>query len=273
MTAVLDAVTLDFGNTLVPVGRQSLEAVVARTAEVVAERSGLPDRAAFRAAWAEERARQFREEVPEHREVDLFERVTRVLARLRGMAPPGPDDRWDDDAAAGSSEPGEVADIVAAYGQAFVDGMPAVPLIRPLLGRLRSRGLRLAIVSNWPLAATIDQYAEAAGWTPHLDAIIVSERVGVVKPHPAIFAAARSALGDPPPHRILHVGDDWAADVVGARTAGWRIAYVRTRPDNSPLPSSERDDSATVDVDLGSIHDLEAALEELEHQPGGDATA
>ena len=58
----------------------------------------------------------------------------------------------------------------------------------------RSR-YRLAILSNWPLAATIDRYAEAAGWAPHLAAIVVSQRVGAIKPHPAIFArrAPRSA--------------------------------------------------------------------------------
>ncbi len=87
-------------------------------------------------------------------------------------------------------------------------------------------GYRLAILSNWPLAATIDRYVEAAGWAPHLAAVVVSQRVGTIKPHPAIFAAARTALGDPEPAAILHVGDDWAADVVGAKRAGWRAAYL-----------------------------------------------
>ena len=100
---------------------------------------------------------------------------------------------------------------------------------------------RLAILSNWPLAATIDRYVEAAGWTPYLAAVVVSQRVGTIKPHPAIFAAARAALDDPPPAAILHVGDDWAADIVGAKRAGWRAAYLASRPGDSPLPGSERD--------------------------------
>ena len=41
------------------------------------------------AAWAEERERQFREEVPQFREVDLALRVVRILARLRGMPAAG----------------------------------------------------------------------------------------------------------------------------------------------------------------------------------------
>ena len=49
------------------------------------------DRDGFLVAWAEERERQFREEVPQFREVDIAQRAVRVLARLRGMAPPPPE--------------------------------------------------------------------------------------------------------------------------------------------------------------------------------------
>ena len=269
----LQAVTLDFGNTLVPVDRQGLHAVVEVTAVRVAERSRLPDQAAFRHAWAEERERQFREEVPALREVDLTERVVRVLARLRGLNAPPSHERWDDDVAARLSDPAEVAFAVEVYGDAFVAGMPAVPQVEPILARLSARGLRLAILSNWPLAATIDRYAEAAGWTPHLAAIVVSQRVGVVKPHPAIFATARTALGDPPPGAILHVGDDWAADIVGGRAVGWRVAYVGSRPTDSPLPSSDRDASIVPDLELSSVADLEAGIAGLDRESGGHASA
>lgn len=274
MTQVrLEALTLDFGNTLVPVDRQGLEAVVASAASRIAARSRLPDEVAFIAAWSEERERQFREEVPKLREVDLGQRVVRVLARLRGMDVPPRDAAWDDEEAARMSDPAEVIAAVEAYGDAFVAGMPAAPAVEPMLLRLRERGLRIAILSNWPLAATIDEYADQAGWTAHLAAIVVSQRVGVVKPHPAMFGAARSALGDPPPDRILHVGDDWAADVVGASEAGWRTAYVRSRPGDTPLPTSARDDAIAPDLELESIADLEAGIGRLVVRPDGSATA
>src|SRR3989337_840697 len=64
----------------------------------------------------------------------------------------------------------------------------------PLLARLHGQ-YRLAILSNWPLAWAIDAIAERAGWTPYLDVVVVSERVGWVKPHPAIFAATTAARG------------------------------------------------------------------------------
>ena len=258
--AGVGAITFDFGNTLVPVSRAALQRVVELTADAICGRWADLDRAAFLAAWAEERDRQFREEVPQFREVDLAERLVRVLARLRGMDPPPPEELWDQARAAERSDPADVAWCVERYSRAFVDGLLPAPRVTALLARL-ARDRDLAILSNWPLAATIDRYAEASGWLPSLRAIVVSQRVGTIKPRPEIFEAARIALGMPEPGSILHVGDDWAADVAGAHAVGWRTAWLTTRPEESPLPSSERDDdSFEPDLVLGSIAELEAHL-------------
>ncbi len=259
----LRAITFDFGNTLVPVDRAALEGVVGALADAAAPAYGV-DRGAFLAAWTEERARQLREEVPRFHEVDLAVRLGRVLARLRGMPLPAAGSTWDDHAAAGRSAPAEIAFGLDVYSRAFVAGIPPDPAVGALLARLAPR-YRMGILSNWPLAVTIDRYAEAAGWAPHLAAIVVSERVGTIKPHRAIFRAAEAALGaagEPPlfPAAILHVGDDWAADVVGATQAGWRAAHLRARPADSPLPGSVPDDDAVPDLVLDRLADLEAAL-------------
>ena len=54
-----------------------------------------------------------------------------------------------------------------------------------------------------------------------------------------------------------------AADVVGAKRAGWRAAYLHGRPHDSPLPGSVRDTSVVADVELARLTDLEAAIETL----------
>ena len=251
----LRAITFDFGNTLVRVSREGLRAVTERTAVEASAALGLRDAAAFRVAWAEERDRQFREEVPAFREVDLHQRATRILARLRGMPPPAPHERWDDAAAAGLAQPAEVDAVVDTYSRAFVETMPPVEGAGELLAGLAGRGFRLAILSNWPLAATIDRYVAAAGWKRHLDGVFVSQRIGMIKPHPAIFAFAADALGLPP-GAILHVGDDWAADVVGAREAGWRVAWLRGQQGDTPLPTSARSGDLVPDLELDHLTDL-----------------
>jgi FMN phosphatase YigB (HAD superfamily) len=253
--AGLRAITFDFGNTLVPVDRAGLRRVVETTGRAATERLGPFGLDEFLGIWAEERERQFREEVPRFREVDLAERFVRVLARLRGMASPAAGERWDQGAAANRSSPAEIDWAVDVYSRAFVETLPPAPAAGRLLAELAGR-YRLGILSNWPLAATVDRYVEAAGWSRYLAAIVVSQRVGTIKPHPAIFAAARTALGNPARATILHVGDDWAADVVGATAAGWRAAYIRHRPEDSPLPSSDRDASVVADLEIGDVSEL-----------------
>jgi FMN phosphatase YigB (HAD superfamily) len=254
----LCAISFDFGNTLVPVSRADLETVVERMTAAVVERCGGLDPDAFRAAWAEERERQFAEEVPRLREVDLDRRVVRVLARLRGMPPPPRPRSWDDDAAARRSTPIEVAFAVDTYSRAFVAVVPPPAEVGRLLQRLAGR-FSLAVLSNWPLASTIDAYVEAAGWQPFFRAVVVSQRVGTIKPDLRIFRAAEAALGSQG-QAILHVGDDWAADIVGAKRAGWRAAYFRHRQVESPLPASKPDGSVKPDLEIDSLEALESAL-------------
>jgi HAD superfamily hydrolase (TIGR01509 family) len=257
--SVVTTISLDFGNTLLPVARADTDRVLTRTALAISARSGPFDLATFRDVWAEERARQFREEVPAFREVDIHQRVVRVLARLRGVPQPSPGATWDDASAALHSDPAEVDDAVDAYSGAFVDLIPVPPGVAPLLARLASRR-RLGILSNWPLAATVDAYLDRAGWRSYFAAVVVSQRVGTIKPHPAIYAATEAALGATG-SEILHVGDDWRADVVGPKAAGWYAALLLGRPDDSPLPGSESDGSVEPDAVLERLPDLERILD------------
>lgn len=259
------AISFDFGNTLVPVGRRDLTRVLERTSVVASGQCGPFEPEAFAAAWQQERDRQFAEDVPQLREVDLAQRVVRVLARLRGLAPPPADRRWDDALAQTLVDPLEADALVQAYSAAFVNLVPVPPDVGPLLDRLAQRHV-LGICSNWPLAATIDRYVVAAGWARFLRAVIVSERVGTIKPDPRMFREAEAALGAQGP-AVLHVGDDWAADVVGAAAVGWRTALLGSRPSDSPLPSSQRpslaggtQDLLRPDLELDHLVDLEAAL-------------
>ncbi|MFL5778459.1 MAG: HAD family hydrolase [Chloroflexota bacterium] len=263
----IDAVTFDFGGTLVHVDRAGLRHAAAEMARRVAPRLGPYPEGEFVELWSTERDRQFREEVPRLREVDLDQRFARVLARLRGMAAPADGESWDDAAAALRSDPEERRWAVETYSGAFIAAVPVDPTVEPLLASL-ARERKLAIVSNWPLASTVDRYVDAAGWAPHLSAVVVSQRVGTIKPHRAVFAAAEKALGGVAPEAILHVGDDWAADVVGAKLAGWRAAYLPDATVDSPFPGSDRDDSVVPDLELARLDALATALRVDLDDPG-----
>jgi FMN phosphatase YigB (HAD superfamily) len=119
----------------------------------------------------------------------------------------------------------------------------------------------MAILSNWPLALAIDRFVENAGWRRHLSAVVVSQRVGVIKPRPEIFERAAAELGVVSGPGILHVGDDLGADVLGAQGVGWTAAWVRHKPEDSPLPVGPPARGANPDLTIDSILVLEDALE------------
>lgn len=254
----LEAITFDFGNTLVPFPAGPIADVVRFTAESAAERLDI-DAGEFVRVWGEERLRQFAEEVPRGREADMDVRAARVLARLRGVAVYRPDGTWDDRAVASVTESGEVSAILDAYAGFFIATTPVPLEIEPMLARL-SRRYRLGIVSNWPLAIAVERYVEQAGWRRHLRAVVISQRVGAIKPRPEIFEVAARDLGVASGPSILHVGDDIGADVAGAHGVGWRACLIRVKPEDSPLPTADPSPNEAPDLEVDSVLDLESAL-------------
>ena len=264
----LEAISFDFGNTLVPLPGGPMADVVAMTAAACAPLAGagVED---FVAAWSVERRRQFDEDVPEGREADMDIRARRVLATLRGHATPVAGTRWDDAVLAGYVPEGDVHVVLEAYANAFVEVTPIPAEIGPMLARL-SRRYRLAVTSNWPLTLAVERFMGQAGWAPHLSAIVVSHSVGAIKPARHIFEVAARRLGVPSGPAILHVGDDPGADIVGAAALGWRTAWVRAKPEDSTLPVAPPAPDAKPDLIMDTVLELERALGLGVAKEGGD---
>lgn len=88
-----------------------------------------------------------------------------------------------------------------------------------VLSRLHQRGLPLALVANWD--ANLSSLAEQLGVKQFFSVIVPSQAVGVEKPDPAIFRPALDELFlSPKSDQILYVGNEYRADVLGARAAG-----------------------------------------------------
>ena len=253
----IEAITLDFGNTLVPFPAQSMFGVLAATAAYAVEAWSL-DGAEFERVWNEERGRQLAQDVPNGREADMDVRAGRVLARLRGCPPPS-HEFWDDNEVARWYSPDEVEAVLNAYASAFVRLTPVPPAVGPVLGLLAQR-YALAILSNWPLATAVERFVDAAGWSSHLASVVISQRVGFIKPRPEMFLAAARSLGVPSGRRLLHVGDDLGADVAGAHDVGWRAGWVRVRPEDSVLPVAPSAGDEQPDLIVDRVTALPRAL-------------
>lgn len=71
----------------------------------------------------------------------------------------------------------------------------------------------------------IDQF----GFRDMVSQIIISEEIGVMKPHSKIFNHATELVGLDR-YEILYVGDSLTSDVKGAKEAGWKVAWYTSNP-------------------------------------------
>jgi putative hydrolase of the HAD superfamily len=93
------------------------------------------------------------------------------------------------------------------------------PDVAPALAAMRSRGLRLVVVSN--ANGRLRHLFDRLDLTKWFDLLFDSHDWGVEKPDPRLFQlAVEQSRSDPA--RTIHVGDLYHVDVVGARRAGLR---------------------------------------------------
>ncbi len=145
-------------------------------------------------------------------------------------------------------DPGLAARVVEAF---VARSRAALADSREVLERLRHR-VALGVISNF--YGNVERILDDAGIGPWLTVVIDSNRVGMSKPDPAIFALAVRGLGCAP-GETLYVGDSFEKDVVAARAAGLRSAWLVGAVEQ-PCRAPE-----LVDVRLRALADLEVVIE------------
>jgi FMN phosphatase YigB (HAD superfamily) len=193
-----DAIVFDLGNTLVPWGERETDALVGALGECMNGDAGFTQRA------HEARAHQIREAEATLREVTVGDWVANVCD---GEAPPE-----------------LVAAVTKTLHRRFVELARIPDHVPGLLARLAEKR-PLALLSNFVLAEPIHELMEKTGLAPHFAHVEVSATSGFCKPHPEPFEIVREKLGVPM-ERVLMVGDDFWADIVGGHRAGFLTALT-----------------------------------------------
>jgi len=204
------AVTFDAGNTLLYCDPSPSEIYATQLS-----RLGRPVHAeevgpVFRQAWAEMQRRTSPgldryNSVPGGERAWWGEFVKEILGQLDHDAP------W---------EP-LLDDLYAAFSD---DGVWRVfPETATTLSKLRTRGLALAIISNWD--RRLPDILRSLGLIDRFEAVTVSAIEGVEKPSQEIFQRTSRRLGVDP-SSILHVGDSPLEDYSGARNAGFTAVLI-----------------------------------------------
>ena len=93
-----------------------------------------------------------------------------------------------------------------------------LPHALEVLDYLKDAQYKMYIVSN---GFEEVQYRKInnSGLSPYFEGVVLSDKVGVNKPHPAIFAAALDMAGSTKADSLM-IGDSWGADIVGAKNSG-----------------------------------------------------
>ena len=112
--------------------------------------------------------------------------------------------------------------------------MRPVPGALALLAALKGVAA-IGIVTN-NAASEQRQKIAACRFDRHAGAIVISEEVGVTKPDPRIFRMALGRIGRTAGEAVM-VGDAWATDIAGARSAGIRAVWFNRLGAASPDPS------------------------------------
>jgi FMN phosphatase YigB (HAD superfamily) len=195
---------------VVRIGERDVPSTLPALDELLATHAPGVAPAAFRQALgivSEELARARRHD---HVECPSSERFRRALARVGCTA--------------GAADAGGAA-LARAHHRTLAAATVLPAEHRILLDDLRRRRHRLAVVSNFDDTAGAYDVLERHGILTRVDAVVVSERVGLRKPHPLMVETALRMLEVSASAGVL-VGDTFAEDVAAAHAAGIDAAWI-----------------------------------------------
>jgi FMN phosphatase YigB (HAD superfamily) len=153
----------------------------------------------------------------DHREHPSRERFRRVLDRL------GCDD----------ARCGEAAVMLSrVHMRAIADATVFPTSHATLLDDVR-REHRVGVVSNFDDTATGYGILARHGILDAVETVVISEAVGMRKPHPALVREGLRGL-DLAPHEVLFVGDTLNEDIAAARAAGVDAVWIDLRGQGLP---------------------------------------
>lgn len=124
------------------------------------------------------------------------------------------------------------ATLNSAFLSAMADICEPIEGAIDLLNVLKNK-TKLGIITNG-FAELQHIRLERTGLKNHFDILVISEQVGVAKPHLDIFNHAISLMGNPNREKILMVGDNFDSDILGGINAGLDTCWINTH--NKKIP-------------------------------------
>jgi len=230
------AVAFDFGNTIVPFGPAAIRQLNAALASTLTRHYDSVDGTRLDAIRASDRIQPYERGVVEN---DLPEICTNLVRELYGREPAA-----------------EVLDdLLRTRYEAFLAVIELPEGVLPLLERLAGR-YRLGLLSNYPDGDAVRTSMQQIGILHLFQQVVVSGDVGYCKPHATPFRTLAECLAVEP-EAILFVGDNWLADVQGAKRSGMKAALITQHAPIDPFERTDGDHEPDLVIEhLGELVDL-----------------
>jgi putative hydrolase of the HAD superfamily len=139
----------------------------------------------------------------------------------------------------------------AAYNRYRKDHLQIWPGALELLASLRSRGLKLALVTNG-FAETHREKIVLLQLEDVFDEVFIADEVGMLKPDPRLFALACERLGVAPAAAAM-VGDRYERDIRGAHNVGLFTVWLNVRDETVPAGAPQPDATVSAIADVERV--------------------
>lgn len=160
----------------------------------------------------------------------------------------------------GIDAPGLADSLVSAHMGGLAAQVRILDHHRAVLSELK-KSSRLAVCSNFSHSETAHRVLAHAGLDDLMDAVLISDAVGIRKPAPEIFRATLAAL-DVSAGEMLHVGDRLGADVGGAAALGIRTVWIVRRVDD-PASALAAQEGPAPDFQVSDLDELPGLVSTL----------
>jgi putative hydrolase of the HAD superfamily len=232
----IKALCFDFGNTLIEYGPVQVAYQYEKLVSILTELFGRCDTEHLKAIRDRQIVAPF---TNGYRENDLRAICEELITELYGIIPEKP----------------QIDAVMDVRYNAFVDVVTLPDDVLPLLHHLRQR-YRLGLLSNYPCGRSIRDSLEKIGLSEMFDAIVISGEIGYAKPHAKPFETLLNTLLLSPPE-CVYVGDNWLADVQGAKRIGMTAIYTTQHVPYETFEASEGDHQPDMCIDhLENLNDL-----------------
>jgi putative hydrolase of the HAD superfamily len=193
------AVLFDYGNTLIEYGPRQVKAQYVALEKELSRLFGHCDSFRLKAIRDRQTLAPFHNGYVEN---DMERITAELIEEMYGVVP----------------EDAQVEALVETRYRAFVHAIEVSGDVPSLLLRLGDQ-YRLGLVSNYPCSRSIAGSLKKTGLRDFLEAVVVSGDLGYAKPHAKPFETILDRL-KLHPEECIFVGDNWLADVQGAKRMG-----------------------------------------------------